>query len=240
MLSAAIILLAAGNGQAEAAPAALCESVIVDESFVIDVGEDGQIGKREIAELVPCLQQYLDARTDPSVETCSYAESGNRFVINSDRTAKISGECLDRFKRAFESFADRVTEQFRAADDQRYRETELALERCGPGDFAAALECLDAHFDDEMKTGATSYGEAGWTHSRLAILAREGFNLFEDSRLFDSMTALGFKHPDDMSQAIIDAYHAELTGTAFDLQAAAEKSSHPAVPTAPWPVQTEQ
>lgn len=61
-------------------------------------------------------------------------------------------------------------------------------------------------------------------HHSLGLWIRNNWGLWAGSELYKHMHDLGFKHPDDMSQAIITEYWNRLNGQPSDLEEDAIKS----------------
>jgi hypothetical protein len=100
--------------------------------------------------------------------------------------------------------------------------TAEALITCAPKSYETALDCLDAHLTQEIKTGLNETDGVAIAHFGLGMWIRNNWGLWKDGPLAADMRRLGFTHPDDMSATILEGLVARMKGEPYDLAAEAQ------------------
>jgi len=90
-----------------------------------------------------------------------------------------------------------------------------SLRKCAPATYEAAVECLDKILPPEHQAALASPDGAINGHFGLGMVIRNNWGLWNGGRLFQSMQALGFRHPDDMSGAILEGFAARERGESY-------------------------
>lgn len=106
---------------------------------------------------------------------------------------------------------------------ERPQVTEAALKKCAPTTFDAAILCLDRYLPNDSKAALKRDGALS-AHFGLGLWIRNNWGLWRDGPLGQSMYKMGFRHPDDMSGAILDGFVARLRAEKFDLAEKAVES----------------
>ena len=92
---------------------------------------------------------------------------------------------------------------------------------CNPETYEAALDCLDAVFNDETKAefDTMPYADLVWTHFGLGRSIRNSWIYGDRAPVAAYMREMGFHHADDMSSTIIEGYWARRRGCTIDMEA---------------------
>jgi hypothetical protein len=92
-------------------------------------------------------------------------------------------------------------------------------------------ECMTALVErlskeDQADILKMSKNDLAMLHHSLGQWIRNAWDLWKDGGLKEHMSSLGFKHPDDMSQAIIVEFWNRLNNQASEIKQDAEQSQH--------------
>ena len=90
-----------------------------------------------------------------------------------------------------------------------------------PTDLAECVAELDRFLGNEDKA-LLKIGVVGM-HFSLGMWIRDNWGLWERGPLYQYLEEMGFIHPDDMSDTILEYYHHYLNGKVYDVQNAIDK-----------------
>ena len=92
------------------------------------------------------------------------------------------------------------------------------LVACAPITFDQAVQCLHDELSSKAKADLLAPDGALRAHTGLGMFLRNEWGLWKHGPLAVSLIGLGFKHPDDMSATILEAYVAREQGKPFDIK----------------------
>ncbi len=102
-----------------------------------------------------------------------------------------------------------------ATPQQGEKAVARALQRCAPATYEAALDCLDSVLPARDQAELARPDGAIDAHFGLGLFLRNNWGLWKSGALHRSMAAMGFRHPDDMSAAILEGFAARERGEAY-------------------------
>lgn len=98
-------------------------------------------------------------------------------------------------------------------------ETARKLIDCAPKTFETAVDCLDRSLSAEFREQLVKPDGATMAHFGLGMFLRNNWGLWKGGELRTAMQGMGFRHPDDMSAAILGAEASRLRKVPFDVNA---------------------
>ena len=97
---------------------------------------------------------------------------------------------------------------------------------CAPATFDTAVQCLHDDLPPRTRAALLKPDGAIRAHLGLGTFLRNEWGLWKGGPLMASLLEIGFRHPDDMSGAILNAYVARENGKDFDVRKAAAGSTN--------------
>jgi hypothetical protein len=172
-----------------------------------------------IAALFLAAPEGANRRPIVVPEGCESNIQGRAFIVNSEQKEQLTEADLMPLEKCLKPWME-----YMLADEKAKQQAEATrLGACKPQTYEAALLCLDQHLSpDTKKLLLTDDGRTS-VHFGLGMFIRNNWGLWGGGPLFQSMKALGFTHPDDMSAVLFDAFAARQAGQAYDLAAKAKE-----------------
>jgi hypothetical protein len=101
------------------------------------------------------------------------------------------------------------------AGDRGGKKVAKQLRSCAPETYEAALDCLDRFLPPTQQATLAAPDGAIDAHFSLGMFIRNNWGLWREGPLFRTMYAMGFRHPDDMSGAILEGFAAHERGESY-------------------------